>query len=315
MLSRRTARHLILLIGVLVLIQATILTAAGRSLPSLLLAHRFMHPELSWQLDVPSAKKSCSKMEVSDPALWFDVDENGDPDLDTPVDSYPSEVVAIVAGFEYNCVPAKTAVTAIFYSLNYSGDKPWHTSEIKLAPTDKPGVLWRGVRFKDRRPIPDGDYRVEFFLGKQLLSTGEVTVGVQEDEEEQEQTEEPGQAQEEERRQGQEREERRRRDDKVQIEGRIIDGGTQQPIKGAAFIVLNPGVTVAQWADYGYPPSDILTTNKTDRTGRFRQPGVERGVEYSVVVWALSYSPWYHDGFMLGDDDPDPYPLTIELYR
>jgi len=315
MISRRIARHLTLLIGVLVLIQATILTAAGRSLPSLPLADTFMHPELSWQLDVPSAKKSCPKMEVSDPAIWFDVDENGDPDLDTPVDSYPSEVVAIVAGFEYNCVPAKTAITAIFYSLNYSGDKPWHTSEIKLAPTDKPGILWRGIRFKDRRPIPDGDYRVEFFLGKQLLSTGEVTVGALEEEEEQEQTEEPEQAQEQERRQEREREERRRRDDKVQIEGRIIDGGTQQPIKGAVFIVLNPGVTAAQWADYGYPPSDILTTNKTDRTGRFRQPGVERGVEYSVVAWALSYSPWYYDGFMLTDDDPDPYQLTIELYR
>jgi len=315
MISRHTIRPLAVLISALVLLQATILTAASNSSLVPLPVNASTQPELSRHLDVSFAKKSCPKMEVSDPALWFDVDENGDPDLDTPVDSYPSEVVAIVAGLEYNCVPAKTAITAIFYSLNYSGDKPWHTSEIRLAPTDKPGILWRGVRFKDRRPIPDGDYRVEFFLGKQLLSTGEVTVGVQKEEEEQEQTEEPGQAQEQERRQEQEPEERRQRDNKVQIEGRIIDGGTQQPIKGAVFVVLNPGVTVAQWADYGYPPSDILTANKTDRTGRFRQPGIERGVEYSVVAWALSYNPWYYDGFMLSDDDPDPYQLTIELYR
>ncbi|MGC8879297.1 MAG: hypothetical protein ACP5R2_08735 [Anaerolineae bacterium] len=79
--------------------------------------------------------------------------------------------------------------------------------------------------------------------------------------------------------------------------------------------MLNPGITVARWADYGYPPSDIFTTNKTDRTGGFRQPGVERGVECSIVAWALSYAPWYYDGFVLSDSDPDPYPLTIELYR
>ncbi|MGC8879298.1 MAG: hypothetical protein ACP5R2_08740 [Anaerolineae bacterium] len=254
MISRRTARHPIMLIGVLVLIQATILTAAARSLPRLPLAETFAHPELSWQLDVPSAKKSCPKMEVSDPALWFDVDENGDPDLETIVDSYPSGVVAIVAGFEYNCVPAQTTVAAIFYSLEQGGDKPWHTSEVKLAPTDKSGVLWRGVRFKDRRPIPDGDYRVEFFLGKKLLTAGEVTVGgqeeeqeqgrepkrKQEEEEEQEQEQEQGRRQEQEeepkQEREQEREERRQRENLVQIEGKIIDGATQQPIRGLSLL-------------------------------------------------------------------------------
>lgn len=318
MMSRHIARYLIMLLSVLVLLQATILTAASQPLPSFSLATAFARPEPSWPPEVPSAKKGCVKMEASDSALWFDVDENGDPDLDTVVDSYPSDVVAIVAGFEYNCIPAKTTVAVIFYALDQGGDKPWYTNEVKLAPTDKPGILWRGVRFKDRRPIPDGHYRVEFFSGKRLLTAGEVTVGSPEEPEkegEPESTLEQEATQEDQKEQAQERKAERQRDDKVQIEGKIIDGSTQKPIRGAVFIVLNPGVTAAQWADFGYPPSDIMTVNRTDSTGRFRQSGVERGVEYSVIAWALSYAPWYHDGFILGDRDSDPYPLTIELYR
>lgn len=322
MIPHRTVRRSVTLISVLVLLQAIILAMAGYPLPIFSSTSAWAHPESSWQPDMLSAKKSCPKMEVSDPALWFDVDENGDPDLETTVESYPSGVVAIVAGFEYNCVPAKTSVAVIFYAPDQGEDQPWYTSEVKLAPTDKPGVLWRGVRFKDRRPIPDGDYRVEFFLGKRLLTAGEVTVGgeeegpelenVEEQEEEQEQDEA---TREREDRQEQEREKEQQRDNKVQIDGRIIDGGTQKPIKGAVFIVLNPGITTAQWADYGYPPSDIMTANRTDPTGRFRHPGLERGVEYSIVAWALSYAPYYHDGFILSEDAPDPYPMTIELYR
>jgi hypothetical protein len=104
-------------------------------------------------------------------------------------------------------------------------------------------------------------------------------------------------------------------DNKIQINGTILDGATGRPIGGAVFIVLQPGITSAQWANYGYPPSDVLSSNKTDRNGKFRHPGLEVGVEYSVIVWALSYSAWWDDGFRLTEDDPDPYPLTITLYR
>ncbi|MGQ9501239.1 MAG: carboxypeptidase-like regulatory domain-containing protein [Anaerolineae bacterium] len=104
-------------------------------------------------------------------------------------------------------------------------------------------------------------------------------------------------------------------DNKVQINGTIIDGTTGHPIGGAVFIVLKPGITAAQWANYGYPPSDILSSQKTDVNGQFRHPGLEIGVEYSIIVWALSYSAWWDDEFRLTEDDPDPYPLTITLYR
>lgn len=104
-------------------------------------------------------------------------------------------------------------------------------------------------------------------------------------------------------------------DNKVQIDGQVLDGATGRPIHGAVFIVLQPGVSTARWADYGYPPSDILSSNKTDRDGRFRHPGLEIGIEYSIVVWALSYQGWWNDGFRLTESDPDPYPLTIQLYR
>jgi hypothetical protein len=104
-------------------------------------------------------------------------------------------------------------------------------------------------------------------------------------------------------------------DNKVQIDGTILDGATGRPIAGAVFVVLQPGISASQWADYGFPPSDIFSSSKTDRNGKFRHPGLEYNVEYSVIAWALSYQGWWRDGFMLTESDPDPYSLTIELYR
>jgi hypothetical protein len=198
---------------------------------------------------------------------------------------------------------------------------------------------------KDNKPIPDGDYRAEFYIGEQLLTSGEITVGntkteqardlfkqdnqeqpTQEAEKEPTQAPEPEPTQEQqqptrevEKRPTQEPEpeptQERQRDNKVQIVGTITDGATDRPIRGAVFIVLYPGITAAQWRDYAFAPSDILSTNETDRNGQFKQPGLDRNVEYTVIAWALSYQGWYQDGFLLTDDDPDPYELTLTLVR
>ncbi len=282
--------------------------------------------------------EGCTTMDVSDPALWFATDEEGDVDTDQVVDAYPSGVTAIAAGFEYDCVPPKTTLVTVVYALSFDED-PWFSDETKLSASSKGGIAYYPIMIRADKAIPDGEYRAEFYVDEELLTSGEVTVGesevesqsaqdwFQKDEEEPQPTEQqeqeklqPTEQQEEEQEQNQDdakrhEEEQRQRENKVQIEGTIMDGYTDLPIRGAVFIVLHPGISVSQWADYGYPPSDIMSTSETDRDGKFRHPGVDRNVEYSVIAWALSYQGWYQDGFEITDDDPDPYELTITLVR
>ena len=290
-------------------------------------------------------------MEVSDPALWFATDEEGLVDTDQVVDAYPSGVISIAAGFEYNCVPSKIKLGIVGYALTY--DKaPWFSDQVKWGPFDEAGVAYYPITLKRSEPIPDGKYRIEFYVDKEPLTAGEVTVGgsntesesakdwFQKDETEQQEKEQEEQQQEQEQEEPQpteqqeqeqekqkeeeqqnrddgkqHEEEQRQRENKVQIVGTITDGFTDRPIKGAVFIVLQPGITVSQWADYGYPPSDTRSTSETDRNGKFKHPGLDRNVEYSVIAWALSYQGWYQDGFLLTEDDPDPYEMAITLIR
>jgi hypothetical protein len=347
-MTKQGIRLLTSLCGLVVLLSATAPAA-----PAVSSVQRLAGTIKSERLGVvqgrqPIFAQGCPKMEVSDPALWFVADEEGNVDTEQVVDRYPGGVRTIAAGFEYNCVPPKTALVIVFYALSVDSD-PWFTDEGNLPPSTNSGSAYYPVELKDKKPIPDGDYRAEFYIGEELLTSGDITVGESEtqqardwftkDNQEQQQEQqtqepqktltqgpepEPTQEQQPPTRQAEktptqepepEPTQERQRDNKVQIVGTIMDGATDRPIRGAVFVVLYPGVTVAQWRDYAFAPSDILSTNETDRNGQFKQPGLERNVEYSVVAWALSYQGWYQDGFLLTDDDPDPYELTITLVR
>jgi hypothetical protein len=261
------------------------------------------------------AGKGCTKMEVSDQALWFSVDEDGNVDSDQPVDSYPKGTTVIAAGFEYNCVPPRTTIVTVFYKGGLDTD-PWYTDKDPLEASDSGGVYSYQISLKSGKPLPDDSYQVQFFNNKEALASGEVVVGgsgsgleingnKQRDQNQGNQQEKQKQNQ------------RQSRDpNKVRIEGVVTDLRTGRPIPHAVFLVLNPGISVAQWADYAYAPSDILSYAETNRDGEFAlAEELDRNQEYSTVTWALSYQGYYQDGFVVTEDDPDPYELTIELTR
>jgi len=264
--------------------------AGDQAQPVAWLASRTFTPRPS--LALPPAA-GCTKLEAtSEQAMWFGFDDQGDVDTEQVVDAYDSGAMSLAAGFEYKCVPKNTTMTVIWYSGGFDTE-PWFTDKKPLKPTNSAGTYSYYVSIKDGSPIPDGDYQVEFYNKKTLLASGEVMVGGKEPEP----TPKPPK-------------------NTAKVRGVITDADTQNPIYGAVFIVLNPGVSIQQWLDYGYTPSDMLATAKTNRKGEFSlSTPLKRNQTYSVIAWALSYQGYGDDGFVIGPDDPDPVELTIELSR
>lgn len=80
----------------------------------------------------------------------------------------------------------------------------------------------------------------------------------------------------------------------ISIYGRIIDSYTLKPIPGAAFVVLQPGVTVY---DFLNNPLDsmILSFGESNRNGVFVCDYIPAGNSYSVIVAADGYLPILED--------------------
>jgi hypothetical protein len=274
------------------------------------------------------ADKGCTKMEVSEEALWFAVDEEGNVDYEQAVDGYPSGTLAIAAGFEYNCIPKKIAIVTVFYKGGLD-TAPLYTDREQLKATKSDGIHSCAIGLKSGQALPDDSYQVRFFANQQLLTSGEIMLGegedtdvARDDEEDQdedqdiEQDDEEDQSKDQDRQRDKQKERERRSRNKVRIIGTIYDTRTGRPIIHAVFLVLNPGISVAQWVDYNYAPSDILGYAETNRDGEFAlAQDLDRNVAYSFVAWALSYQGHSQDGFVVTEDDPDPVELTIELTR
>lgn len=96
------------------------------------------------------------------------------------------------------------------------------------------------------------------------------------------------------------------------IRGYIIDANTKQGIPGAAFIVLQPGVTIETW---DFTEEQVYTAAETNANGYFELPlALERGETYSMIAVAEGYEPAGGDGITIADE-PSPYEMRIELQQ
>lgn len=114
--------------------------------------------------------------------------------------------------------------------------------------------------------LPDGAYQVKLSVNGKQLRTGDATLG------------KPGAPS-----------PATGGDQGVIVTGKIVDLDTSQPIPGAYFILLNPGITPSQFLDN---PSDsqVAAAAKTDATGQFQtRPPVTRGQAYFAVIIAGGY--------------------------
>jgi hypothetical protein len=270
-----------------------VVTADDQVQPVVWPAFRAFTPRPSAAPSALPPAAGCTKLEATnDQASWFDTDEENNVDTQKVVHTYDSGVTSLAAGFEYSCVPKNTTITVVWYSGGFDTE-PWFTDKRPQKPTNAAGIYYNSISLKDGSPIPDGDYQVQFYNKKTLLASGEVTVGGKE----------PGPTP-------------KPPKNTVKVRGVVTDADTQNPIYGAVFVVLNPGVSMQQWMDYGFPPSDMLATAKANRKGEFSVPTeLKRDVTYSIIAWALSYQGYGNDNFVIGPDDPDPMELAIELSR
>jgi len=123
-------------------------------------------------------------------------------------------------------------------------------------------------------PLPNGDYRIEVYTGKgfPLIDVADTTIG-------------PVQT------------------GDIILRGRVVDRYSGKGIPDATFIVLNPGVDLDAWID-NPSDEDIYTVATTDSKGNYTVPdGLERLVEYPVLVVADGY--YIASGtFRFGNTDP-----------
>ena len=225
---------------------------------------------------------ACAKIKASEVA-WVTLTDQGD--VDQQVDSYPDGTIQITPLFQYNCVPKKVTIVTVF-TLN---GETIFTDKEPLKATNSKGTYGYPLGTEDNSPLDDGEWGVEFYNNKTLLTSGTVQVG----------GESAGQT-----------------SSAVAVEGTVKDKKTKKPIKGAVILILKPGVTVQKFIKGGQKDSDVFTAAKTDSKGQFTlQDTLERNTEYSIIVAAKGYKPIGVDKFTIDDQQPDPLQLDITLTK
>ena len=231
-------------------------------------------------VDPAAPAAACTKM-TADDVFWVTLTDEGD--IDEQVEAYPGDASTIVPVFEYNCVPKKVTVVTVF---TFEGEQVYSDKEA-LKSSNTTGLYGYPLGTEDGSPMDAGEWGVEFYNSKTLLTHGTVLVG------------EDGQTSE-----------------AVTVFGTVKDAKTKKAIKGAVILVLVEGVTVQDFIDNKQQEEDIYTGAKTDSKGQYElEEPLEREVEYSIIVVAKGYKPIGQDGFAIPEDAEDPLELPITLSK
>jgi hypothetical protein len=226
---------------------------------------------------------ACRDMDAG-PVAWVTLTDEGD--VDRQVRSYPARTNAITPIFEYACVPPRLILVTVF---SHDG-RPLFTDKEQLRATDSPGVYGYPLGTNDGSPLAEGEWGVEFYDNKVLMTSGRVLVGAAVDDD--------------------------AAGELVAVEGVVTDKKSRRPISGAAVLVLQPGVRVSAWIKAGQPDDDVFTGARSDSQGAFilAEP-VEREVTYSIVIVARGYKTLATDAFVVRVDQPEPVVLTVKMVK
>jgi hypothetical protein len=95
------------------------------------------------------------------------------------------------------------------------------------------------------------------------------------------------------------------------IIGTFLSADTGEPIAGAYFLVLQPGVTVREFVDAEADSALIYSLGISNGRGQFQLGDrADRGERYSTIGLAEGYEPIADDDVLLADDDD---PATVDL--
>jgi hypothetical protein len=230
---------------------------------------------------------ACTKIQASD-VYWVTVTEEGD--IDQKVETYPEGATKVTAAFDYNCIPKKTKLNVVW---SIDGEQVL-TDSSAPKPTDKANSYSHSIFMKNGDPLPNGEYGIEFYIGEDLLTSGNVTVGGE--------VTNTGTTTE-------------TTQSEVTVQGTVVDAKSKKPITGALVVVLNDGVDAKQWLKDGQD-SDVMAFAKTDSKGQFELNNkVPTGAALPWVIGAKGYKTILQQDFTIEEGAEDPYVLNVALER
>jgi hypothetical protein len=169
-------------------------------------------------------------------------------------DKIPSGVSTVYATFQYDGLANGTPWSVVWMSDGkqiIAQEDSWDDG-----PQGR-----KAVKISNRKGLPPGEYHLVLGIGGRVALEGTVLVGNPVDETDSE------------------------------VTGRIVDGGTQQPVAGATIIVLKPESVLREFLRT-QDQSALFTMAETDAKGRFKLPKqLPKGQAYSLVAIARNYQP------------------------
>jgi hypothetical protein len=233
------------------------------------------------------AAATCTKLTASSPASWFATDSDGNVDTSTEVDNYPSGTIVIAPGFTYNCSPKDIDIVVIIYNQAY-GNEPALVEKRTLPASPSAGVFFYALTTPDGTALQEGQWRVAFYQGKTPLSTGEILLGGSADVDVTKQ---------------------------AVLQGSVTDLRSGQPVVDARIFVLNPGVTVEDFAA-DTKREDVYVQTRTDDQGEFSfwKP-LDRNTQYAMLIAAEGYKLRGTDRLIIGDQATSPVNLDIKVVQ
>lgn len=155
---------------------------------------------------------------------------------------------------------------------------------------------WNTIQiYNSKGALPDGEYQLDLYVKGKMVQSGTCAIGGQTRAKPTPTPKRPTP------REG------------VEVYGRITDAETGRGIPGAYFVVLKPGIKLA---DFEGKQEQVYTAAETDRNGDFRLPDpLIRGKTYSMFAVAEGYRPIGGDDIRVGEDVKSPLELNLELKR
>jgi hypothetical protein len=231
----------------------------------------------------PAAAAACTDMQATDIA-WVTLKANHH--IDKQVSAYASGTQRIVPVFQFSCAPDGATIVSVF-SLN---GQTIFTDQEAIPARSFPGLYAYSLETLDGTPLSDGQWGVQYFNDRTLLSSGQVQVGNSTGGD-------PAQT------------------TSATVQGVVQDQASQSPIEGAVILVLNPGVKAQDFIANGQNENDVFASGKSDSQGAFTlTKKIARHTAYGMVVVAQGYKPLGSNTFQIADD-PEPVSITIGMTK
>jgi hypothetical protein len=229
-----------------------------------------------------SPAADCTDMQATDVA-WVTL--TPDHHVDKQVPAYASGVKDITPDFRFNCAPANTVIVSVFA---FNGLTVF-TDKEAIKPRNSVGYYAYALETDDGSPLADGEWGVQYFNNKTLLTTGSVAVGNANADPSQTST--------------------------AAVQGVVQDQASQAPVAGAVILVFIPGVKSQDFLQNGQKDSDVYATTRSDAQGAFTLPKkLVRHQVFSMLIVADTYKSIGNDSFQI-NDEADPVSITIAMTK